>query len=197
MIYTLCCAPFFTSDAVVLGLLLMVLAWVFHTSSSDKAGWKRFYTFVPALVLCYFLPALLHWPLGLIASEWHDLSKVMALLTEAGLNFPSNASMADLERIISEYNSANPDSAITQDALNAAAKKKSYLYNPVTSRYLLPASLILLCLSIDLKAVMNLGTKALIMFFAATIGIIIGGPIALLVITSIAPEGFIQASSDV
>ena len=49
----------------------------------------------------------------------------------------------------------------------------------VASRFLLPASLILLCLSIDLKAIANLGSKALIMFFAATLGIVIGGPIAL------------------
>ena len=63
----------------------------------------------------------------------------------------------------------------------------SNLYNPVTSRYLLPASLILLCLSIDLKGIIGLGPKALIMFFTATLGIVIGGPIALLLISWIAP----------
>ena len=48
----------------------------------------------------------------------------------------------------------------------------------VASRYLLPASLILLCLSIDLKGIYNLGPKAIVIF-AATTGIVIGGPLAL------------------
>lgn len=125
--------PFFTNDAIVLGLLCIVLAFVFVTSSSSKPGWQKFYKFVPPLLLCYFLPALLTWPLGLIDGE------------------------------------------------------SSNLYNPVTSRYLLPASLILLCLSIDLKGIIGLGPKALIMFFTATLGIVIGGPIALLLISWIAP----------
>jgi len=47
--------------------------------------------------------------------------------------------------------------------------------------YLLPAALIMLTLSIDLKGTLRLGPKALWMFFAGTIGIVIGGPIALLV----------------
>lgn len=43
-------------------------------------------------------------------------------------------------------------------------------------------------LSIDLKAVFGLGWKALAMFFTGTIGIIIGGPIAILLISAISPE---------
>ena len=62
----------------------------------------------------------------------------------------------------------------------------SSLYH-MASRYLLPASLILLCISIDFEGIKNLGPKALIMFFTATIGIIIGGPIALLFISYVAP----------
>ncbi len=58
----------------------------------------------------------------------------------------------------------------------------------VASRYLLPASLVLMTLSIDLKAVFNLGPKALIMFFTGTIGIVIGGPLAILLISAISPE---------
>ena len=58
----------------------------------------------------------------------------------------------------------------------------------VASRYLLPASLVLLTISIDLKAVFNLGWKALAMFFTGTIGIIIGGPIAILIISTFSPE---------
>lgn len=58
----------------------------------------------------------------------------------------------------------------------------------VASRYLLPAALILMTLSIDLKALMSLGSKALIMFLTGTAGIIIGGPIAILVVSIFSPE---------
>ena len=58
----------------------------------------------------------------------------------------------------------------------------------VASRYLLPAALVLMTLSIDLKAVFNLGWKALVMFFTGTLGIIIGGPIAILLIATVSPE---------
>jgi len=58
----------------------------------------------------------------------------------------------------------------------------------VASRFLLPAALILMTLSIDLKAVFNLGPKALIMFLTGTAGIIIGGPVAVLLISIISPE---------
>ena len=133
--------PVFTNDAIVFGLLAIVLAAVFYTSSLDTPGWKKFYSIVPPLLLCYFLPALLHWPLGLISPEGSNL----------------------------------------------------YF---VASRYLLPASLVLLCLNIDFEGIRNLGPKALIMFFAATLGIVIGGPIALLLINGIAPEGFIPASPE-
>lgn len=58
----------------------------------------------------------------------------------------------------------------------------------VSSRFLLPAALVLLCLSIDLKGILQLGPKALIMFFTATAGIVIGGPIALKIVSLIKPE---------
>lgn len=132
--------PFFTNDAIVLGILISVLAFIFYTSELETPGWKRFYKYVPALLLCYFIPALLNWPLGLISGD------------------------------------------------------ESQLYY-VASRYLLPASLILLCLGIDFKSVLNLGSKALIMFFTATFGIIIGGPIALLLVSYVAP-GLINANPD-
>ena len=67
------------------------------------------------------------------------------------------------------------------------SKKSSSLYF-MASRYLLPAALVLMTLSIDLKAVFNLGWKALILFFTGTIGIILGGPIAFLIIGSLSPE---------
>jgi uncharacterized membrane protein len=74
-------------------------------------------------------------------------------------------------------------------------KHKSQLYY-VASRFLLPASLVLLTLSIDLKAVLNLGPKALIMFFTGTVGIIIGGPLAILLISVISPETLGGAGPD-
>ncbi len=64
---------------------------------------------------------------------------------------------------------------------------KSNLYY-VSSRYLLPAALVLMTLSIDLRGVFNLGWRALIMFLTGTIGIVIGGPIAILLISAVSPE---------
>jgi hypothetical protein len=66
--------PIFTSDSVVLGILLSVLAAVFYTHGLKSERWKKFYRFVPALLLCYFIPAILYYPLGLIASDWFDNS---------------------------------------------------------------------------------------------------------------------------
>tara|TARA_R110002072_G_scaffold1587_1_gene13356 strand:+ start:160738 stop:162075 length:1338 start_codon:yes stop_codon:yes gene_type:complete len=75
----------------------------------------------------------------------------------------------------------------TVTASGEAVKNSSNLYY-MSSRYLLPAALVLMTLSIDLKAVFNLGPKALIMFLTGTAGIILGGPIAVLLIGSISPE---------
>lgn len=58
----------------------------------------------------------------------------------------------------------------------------------MASRYLLPAALVLMTLSIDLKGIANLGPKALIMFFTGSAGIIIGGPIAILIVSFFSPE---------
>jgi len=65
-------APFFTNDAIVLGILLVVLALIFHTSGLESKGWKKFYTIIPGLLLAYFIPAFLNWPLNLIAPHWYD-----------------------------------------------------------------------------------------------------------------------------
>jgi uncharacterized membrane protein len=56
-----------------------------------------------------------------------------------------------------------------------------------TTRYLLPFALLLLMISIDLKSVARLGPTALFMVVAGTVGIIIGGPIALLLFKSFLP----------
>jgi uncharacterized membrane protein len=54
-----------TNDAVVMGLLAVTLGLVFWTSSRPDGFWKRFYTYVPALLLCYLLPAVYN-SIGLI-----------------------------------------------------------------------------------------------------------------------------------
>ncbi|MBX2927949.1 MAG: DUF819 family protein [Saprospiraceae bacterium] len=170
--------PFFTNDAIVLGILLAVLAFVFVSSGSKASVWQRFYRIFPPLLLCYFLPALLHWPLGIIANDWFDI-KLWDELRNMGLDPPAKASFSEMDRFLSQNN--------VPEEVSKPFKRGSGLYN-VSSRYLLPASLILLCLSIDLKAVLNLGPKALIMFLTATAGIILGGPVALLVVTTAFPN---------
>jgi len=177
--------PVFTNDAVVLGLLLTVLALIFVTAASSSRFWKSFYTYIPPLLLCYFLPALLYWPLGLIAPEWYDLG-LLDYLRERGLSLSPGASVADVEAFLEEHAIAKKDVA--------GYKHKSQLYF-VASRYLLPASLILLTLSIDFKGILRLGPKALIMFFTATVGIVVGGPVALFVISRFAPD-LLAASMD-
>ena len=177
--------PVFTNDAIVLGLLMIVLALVFLTASSSSKGWKKFYTYVPPLLLCYFLPALLQWPLGLISPDWFEPGLVDAL-ANLGLTLPEGLSFSEIEKFISDNNV--PPEVVEPH------KGHSELYF-MSSRYLLPASLILLCLSIDFKGILNLGPKALIMFFAATVGIILGGPVALLIITKFAP-GVVSVSAD-
>ena len=96
-----------TNDAVIFGILMMMLGFVFWTCNSENRFWIRFYKIIPMLLLCYFLPSL---------------------LTLFGIVDP----------------------------------EKSKLYH-VASRYLLPASLVLLTLSIDLREIFKLGPKAIIM----------------------------------
>src|SRR5690606_1575586 len=54
--------------------------------------------------------------------------------------------------------------------------------------YLLPAALVLMTLSFDLNTIANLRSKALIMFLTGSVGIIIGGPIAILIVSLFSPE---------
>jgi uncharacterized membrane protein len=121
-----------TNDAVIFGILMVLLALIFRTAAIKTSFWIKFYKIIPVILLCYFLPSLLN-TFGLVDAE------------------------------------------------------ASNLYF-VASRFLLPACLVLLTLSIDLKEIFKLGPKALIMFFAATIGVIIGGPLAILIVSYINPE---------
>ena len=69
------------------------------------------------------------------------------------------------------------------NSLNLVSPEVSKNLYYVASRYLLPASLVLLTLSIDLKSIINLGPKAIIMFLTGTVGILIGGPISLIIVS--------------
>ena len=124
--------PLITNDATVLGILAAILGFVFYTSNLKTGFWSKFYKYVPALLMCYFIPSLLN-TFGVV------------------------------------------DGANNQ------------VYT-VAKYYLLPACLVLLTLSIDLKAVMALGPKALIMFLTGTVGVVIGGPLALLFTAAVMPE---------
>jgi len=52
--------PLIENDAVVLGMLMVLLGFVFWSSSRQQGVWKRFYGVVPAILMCYFLPSLLN-----------------------------------------------------------------------------------------------------------------------------------------
>lgn len=124
--------PLIANDAAVIALLAVTLASILKAASSEHIFFKRFFTYIPSLLLCYFVPALYN-SLGIIDG-------------------------------------------------------KTVAISGVASQYFLPASLALLTLSVDIKGIINLGPKVAIMFAAGTIGIIIGGPIALYAGHLIMPE---------
>ena len=124
--------PIFNNDAIVLGILMGILGFVFITSSSKNLFWVKFYRYIPALLLCYFIPSIFN-SLGIISGD------------------------------------------------------SSKLYF-VASRYLLPTSLALLTISIDIHEIKKLGSKALIMFFTGTLGIIAGGPLAIMTVSLVSPD---------
>jgi uncharacterized membrane protein len=171
-------SPVFTSDAVTFGILIVVLALIFHTEHLKTPFWTKFYKFIPGLLLAYFIPALLNWPLGLIAPHWYT-EGLNDLLGQYNLVLPSGLSYDGITDFLSE--NGVPASEYT------ALQGHSNLYY-VASRYLLPASLVFFCLGIDFGGIRRLGSKAIIMFLTATLGIIIGGPIALLLISYVAPN---------
>lgn len=120
-----------TNDAVVLGLLAAVLGFVFWTASRPVGFWAKFYAVVPAILLCYLLPAVLN-SIGLV---------------------------------------------------DGAA---SGLY-PMARDFLLPSSLVLFCLAMDIGAIVRLGPKALIMFLVGTAGVMLGAIVAFLAMDAIYP----------
>jgi uncharacterized membrane protein len=59
---------------------------------------------------------------------------------------------------------------------------------PVAKDYFLPAALFLMTLSIDIKGILGLGSKAIVMFLTATVGIVIGGALALWIVAQFEPS---------
>lgn len=122
-----------TNDIVLFGLIAGTLGAVFWTASRETGMWKKFYTYVPALLLCYFIPGI--------------------------------------------YNSVG--------LIDGNASK---LYNPIASRVLLPAALVLLTLTIDLKGVLKLGPKLLLMYAGASLTVMLGAFFAFWIMGLLHPE---------
>jgi len=72
--------------------------------------------------------------------------------------------------------------------------RASDLYEWV-KQWVLPGSLVLLTISLDLKAILRLGPKAVVVFLAGSLGVVVGGPIALLIWRSRLPDDAWQAIS--
>jgi uncharacterized membrane protein len=153
---------------------MAVLGLIFYATTLP--AFKRFFSLIPALLLCYFLPSLLTTS-GLISPGWLDLEGARAVLIAAGID-PS-LPLAALKDAIA---ASDMDKGLLKPFIH-----KSQIYF-VASRYLLPACLVLLTLSIDLREVFRLGPKALTMFLTGTLGVIVGGPLAILITASFAPE---------
>ena len=168
--------PMITNDAVVFGILMALLLLIFRTS--EMPAFKKFYTIIPTLLLCYFLPSVFS-TVGIISPHWIDVNAAKDFLIGQGYDL----SGVDSFKAFKNYVINNEiDSHLIEPYMG-----KSQLYF-VASRYLLPASLILLTLSINLKEVFQLGPKALIMFFTGTVGVVLGGPLAILLFSAVAPE---------
>ncbi len=112
-----------SNDIIVFGLIAATLGVIFWTSGSSNPLLRKFYSFVPALLLCYFIPGIYN-TFGLIDGE------------------------------------------------------TTKLYNPIARDVFLPAALVLLTLSIDLKGILGLGWKMLAMYVAAVLSIMLGALVA-------------------
>ncbi len=121
-----------SNDAAVLGLLAIILGFVFWGAARERGFWKKFYAVVPAILPCYLLPAI----------------------------------------------------ANSTGLIDGAA---SGLY-PMARDYLLPASLVLFCVSMDIKGIARLGPKALVMFLTGTAGVMLGAVVSFNAMAVVHPE---------
>lgn len=172
--------PFFAGDTTIFGVLCVILALIFYTY--QQPAFKKFYSIVPALLLCYFVPSIFS-SLGLIADKWIDVDATIQHLSSLYGNLEGVSNLKTLK----EYIAANQIDG-SQYAQFVGGSKLYF----VSTRFLLPASLVLLTMSIDLKGVFRLGSKALIMFLTATLGVMIGGPVAILFFTYVSPDILVQ-----
>ena len=124
--------PLITNTAVIVGILMVILGFVFYTSSLSNKYIKGFYNVIPPLLLCYFLPGIFN-SFGVFD----------------GANSPLTS---------------------------------------IGSRYFLPACLILFILNLDLKEMWALRKRAGLMFITGTVGIVLGGPLAVWLTAMVAPE---------
>ncbi|NGM65328.1 DUF819 domain-containing protein [Sphingobacterium sp. SGR-19] len=124
--------PLITDNAAVLGLLMVVLGIVFYTANLKNKYIAKFYSVIPPLLLCYFIPGLLN-----------------------------SANIIDGE-----------NSPLTG----------------IGSRFFLPSCLILFTLNLNLKEMWNLRKRAGLMFLTGTVGIVLGGPIAVWITSLFAPQ---------
>lgn len=122
-----------SNDIIVFGLIAATLGVIFWTSSSSNRYLQKFYSFVPALLLCYFIPGVYN-TVGLIDGE------------------------------------------------------HTSLYNPIARDVFLPAALVLLTLSIDIKGILGLGWKMLAMYVAAVLSIMLGAVVAFQLMAWFHPE---------
>ncbi len=122
-----------TNDIVVLGIIAATLGLIFYTASGPTPFWQKFYSWVPALLLCYFIPAI--------------------------------------------YN--------TTGLIDGSSTS---LYAPIARDALLPAALVLLTLSVDVRGLLKLGWKLIAVLFAGTLGVMLGAIVAFVVMGFIHPE---------
>ena len=172
--------PLFANDTIIFGVLAVTLALIFYTSTLPR--FLKFYSIVPALLLCYFIPSVLS-SVGLIADKWVDVTATINHLQSIYGNLDG---VTDLNTLKAYVVTHQIDPSVYSKFVGG-----SKLYY-VASRFLLPASLVYLTMSIDLKGVFKLGSKALIMFLTATVGVMIGGPLAILFFNYVAPEILIE-----
>ena len=125
--------PLITTLPAAFGLIMGVIGAIFYTGNSAHPFWRRFYTILPGIVLCCFVPAGLN---------------------SAGVFAPELG-------------------------------KQIYSF---AATYLLPASLFLMTLSMDVPKLLGLGWKVLAMFLTASLAIILGGVLSLAIFHAIAPE---------
>ncbi len=123
-----------TNDAIVVGILFLILILIFKATESKNKFAKAFFKIIPPILLCYFVPGVLN-------------------------------------------------------TFNLFSGKESGIY-PFVSKYLLPVCLFLFTLSLDIEILKKFGWKAILVFLSGTLGIIIGGPLAVKIVFILNPQVF-------